>query len=679
MPDPGVDGGRRRHPSQTGPEVASGSLLQAARPESRCDRHGRCGGNSTPGERPPTHALASGGRSRTAPRLLAPVLALFAVVSAPTSVALAGPPDSEQAVTAWLTADAWVREGRVPPAGSDPAQVALDGVEALSLTLRLDGRVVASGDAEGGDGEMLRRAAGRLLSECAAHLRSRWPESMHDRLRGDALLDVELAGPAEPLLGSTFAQAAASVEPGIDALAVRRGDRWARAFPGRLLAAGLAGDSATSFGRLATETGLPRGASLQDLLELDSVGLYRLPTIRLGQLEPRGLPQTLLRHGPVAASPPMDAAAARELAESLLGHLRRRSHASAGVELSKPAGDGPPTGLGLRGDHDPISGRHEPFVAPPLVQALAVLATTRLAAVDPALQPSASNSARRLFADLARVDPIEVSPFEMPEVLAVVAIAAALDPGLAELDGDAAALVAAARASVAESGRPENFESLSPGRQAIVVAAAATLAARERGRADDGVGVPSPLQTEISERLRTTWAGCDQAIRVGLLPWFAWAATRLPDGGGLAAELDRFRTELADLQIAPVSPTTSDPPIAADLVGGFDLEQGPRPRADARSVLPALGLALMLADETLTPRSAAPSELASLRFAIASQRLALEFLRRSMATREAASRLPHGPNAIGGIRDAPWDAGQSAMVQVLALWWLAERLGSGLP
>ena len=118
---------------------------------------------------------------------------------------------------------------------------------------------------------------------------------------------------------------------------------------------------------------------------------------------------------------------------------------------------------------------------------------------------------------------------------------------------------------------------------------------------------------------------------------------------------------------------------AEDLLGGFDLERGPRPRSDARSVLPGLGLAIMLADGDLTPRSADANDLQTLRRSIVSQREALGFLQRLAVSSLAAATLPHGDIARGGIRDAAWDSRQSIMVQAIALWWLAECIDSGLP
>lgn len=652
------------------PEGRSAPNRQVLRPALWRGRDGRCGEDATVSRvprfaTPPLRVPIPTTPGRLFARCVLLLGGLLGAAGGGDAVAAAtlAPPSSEQAVAAWLAADRWVREGQVPPAGSENARVSLDGVEAVSLLLRLGGRVVASADAEGGDEEMVRRATGRLLSACAASLRDRWPDEMHDGLRRDALLEVELAGRAEPLLGSSFAEAADSIDPGIDTLAVRRGDRWARAFPGRLLATGLAGDPAATFKRLASDTGLPRGASLRELLALDSIGLYRLPTIRLGQLKPRSLPVLLLRQDSATLTGPMDTAAIAELATGLLGHLERRLHETPPDDGD--AANGRPAGLGLRGDLDPISGRHEPFVAPPLPQALAILAATRLAHAEATLAPAATALARRLLVELAAVDPIESPPLDHLDALAAIAIATELDPTLAAHDKAASNLAAAAEAAVGEAMGGEIFETLSPGLRAIVVAAAATGADR-RGNAG-----------EVARRLQGAWAGTDQAMRVGLLPWFAWAAARLPEDGGLGPELDRFRTRLLELQVTPSTEGTPTP--AEDLVGGFDLDRGIRPRADARSVLPSLGLALMLADEDLTPRSDDAAERSVLGGTIASQRTALGFLARLTVASNALSRLPHGEDAEGGVRDAPWDPRQSTVVQALSLWWLAECLASGLP
>lgn len=653
--------------------AAHDSGRQALRPEPWRDRHARCGGAATP-----RFGVLRTPRIPNAGMIRGPILAglaLLATASVPcSSQAHTLPsvpnrkdaPSSETAVTAWLAADRWVRDGQVPPSGSENAEIPLQGVEAISMALRLDGRIVASGDAEGLDADATRRATGRLLAELSAALASRWPDEMHDAVRRQALLEIDLAGAPEPLLGATFGAAAASIDPGLDTLAVRRGDRWARAFPGRLLSSGLAGDPAATLARLATETGLPRGADLRELLRLDSVGLYRMPTTRLVQPRPGAMPEIAIRYDSATPSGPIGQGEIRRLASDLLGHLGRCLHPDRPVPSS--SGEAPPSGLGLRGDLDPIAGRHEPFAAPPLAQAVALLAATRLAEADADLAPAAVDLAERLMDDLGVVDPIEANPLDSPEALAAVAIAATLRPSLADRSPDTEAFVAAAVDAVEAATRPETFDTLSPGRRAILAAAAATLAA-----AGDAAADPADRLDDAGRLLQRAWSTCDPTARVGLLPWFVWAASRLPDSGGLGEPLEAFRDRLGELQLESI------PIVAEDLVGGFDLEQGPRPRADARSVLPGLGLAMMLADGDLTPRSADPKDLETLRDAIASQRRALGFLRRSTATAASATRLPRAEHAPGGVRDAPWDPRQSTMVQAIALWWLAECLASGLP
>lgn len=573
-------------------------------------------------------------------------------------------PTTAQAVEAWLTADRWVRSGEVPAVGTDAASLALPDVEAVSLLLRIDGRVVATGEADAIDDEALRRATGRLLAALAATLQRRWPEPMHDLLREQALLEIELAGSPVPLLGASFDEAAALCEPGLDTLAVRRGSRWTRAFPGRLLASGLAGDPASALSRLATETGLPRGATLEQLVTLDSIGLYRLPTIRLGQTRAGGLPEPLERMETPGFAGVVDRAAIRSLASGVLEHLHRQLHDPA----EAVDGAGPSAGLGLRGDFDPISGRHDPFVAPPLAQALVLLAATRLADADETLAPRAIDLATRVIGDLADVDPIEITPDETLEALAAVSIAISRRPALCEVSPAVTELCAAAIEATTAAAAIETAESSTPGVRAIVAASLAS-------HLDDIVDAPSREERRRAavRLLEEAWAASSPAMRVGLLPWFVWAAPTVSDASAVVGELARYRDRLHELQIE------SSPDHPEDLVGGFDLEQAARPRADGRSVLPGLGLAMMLADDRLTPRETTPEALASLRIAIRSQRRALEFLRNLVVSPTAAGLLPEGEIALGGVRDAPWDPRQSTMLQAMALWWLAECLDSGLP
>ncbi|MGA1045190.1 MAG: hypothetical protein ACO3ZY_08325 [Phycisphaerales bacterium] len=239
--------------------------------------------------------------------------------------------------------------------------------------------------------------------------------------------------------------------------------------------------------------------------------------------------------------------------------------------------------------------------------------------------------------------------------MTTLAIVFALAPALAEIDPSTAALAARCRAEVENAlDASETFASQPAGRQALVVAAAAAIASRSPDAAPE-------LRTLARSRLREAWGSCDASARVGLLPWFAMARRSL-QGGIDSASLQALRSALVlrQLQVEAAGE------LAPDLVGGFDLREGPLPAADSRSNVAALGLAILLGDGEVTPVDGSDKSMESLSKAARSHRAAVRFLRQLIA-----------PD--GGVTAAPWDRRQPVLAQAIGLWMLAESIEAGVP
>ena len=598
----------------------------------------------------------------------------------------ATPPDIAVGVEAWIEARAWIDALRVPERDAD--SLALPGVAAAGVVLRLDGNVVARGQEQAFDAlaeranGVLRAAVGRALADFATHASASWPEELRAALGPRLTLELDLAGAPIPLAGSTYPAMAAQIEPGAEAIAIRRGERWWVALPGRLLAANLAGDASRTLRSLAQEADLPP-LEPRELAGLDSVAFYRVPTLRLVQPAPGATPVEAIRGEPAVPLAAIDAGTVGMLADALLTHLE----ASRFDEASEASGAAPDQGttpnpgwskaLGLRGDYDPLADRHRPMVAGPLEQSLAILALVRLANVDRDLRPRALALAGSLLDALAEVDAVEEPIESAPEALAVVAMAAALDPEAVQ--GPAArALADRARTTVlefiADPRRPEavseSFATAAAGRQAIVAAAAAAIAASESG--PDAAA----MLTRARSLVQSAWTASEGSSRVGLLPWLA-IANQLAGGGIPPEEARGFRQSLLARQIA--AETEQGEPIPLDLLGGFDLTAAARPEADARSIVPATGLAIFLADPDITVLDGSEHSRRDLRAAATAARRSVRFLRQltylppTPAVDQAAMR------AAGGVRAAPWDLRMRILDQVMAIWLLAESMGAGVP
>lgn len=584
--------------------------------------------------------------------------------------ALAANPDPtplESAVAAWVTARSWVDRLEVPDSGSTEAAVALPGVSGVAVVLRAGGRVVATAEDAQADSELLRRAVGRALRRLDEHPSAQWPAGAREELARQMVLELEVLGTPQPLLGRTFAEAGERIERGVDGMAMRRGDRWAFAFPCRLLAAGTAGDPSRTLRQLARDLELPP-LELSELLVRGEVGAYRVPAAFLTQQHPGESPAIAIRGTPLVPLRAIDGDAVSEMVELLLGHLQARLVPSADAESPQLRGAAEAmAGLGLRGDYDPIADRHAPLAAGPLEQALAAWALGRLAEVLPASpqQEAAERLASRILADLAIQNPIEDPPLATADEAAAISLASALSgpaagPGFAELAEIARGLL---RTALREQASQQS-ELLSPGRAILLAAAALEL--QRRGRGDAG-----SKETALAVA-RSAWERATASQRIGLLPWFALAARATEPPVISPAELRDLRRGLAERQVGEGG--LADGPVdpSSDLLGGFDLDDAVRPAADSRSIVPALGVCLLLSDPRLTPLEDLPA-------AIASHRRSLRFLRQLqvLPPLELRSRRPEA--ARGGIRAAPWEVRQPLLPAILAVWLLGESIDAGVP
>ncbi|MGA0172067.1 MAG: hypothetical protein ACO3NL_00300 [Phycisphaerales bacterium] len=569
-------------------------------------------------------------------------------------------PSAEVAATAWVAAREWVNAGRVPEPTSENAQVSLEGVFAAGAVLRLRGHVVGVGEDAVPDAGLLRRAVGRALADLAANVVADLPESLRAELASELTLELALCGEPAPLAGATYATAAAFIDPGRDAIALRRGDSWHLATAGRLLASNLAAAPEQTLRRLAREAELPAG-EVRELAAIESIGLYRLPTMRLVQASPDGPPVEAIRSRAVVPLASIDAETIGSMVDSMLARIASWM-VSPSPEIASSAGDDArpqdaamPASLGLRGDYDPIADRHRPLVASPFEQAMTALALARLTQVSPEHRDQAHALLARLVGSLVAVDPVEEPVESSPEALATLAIVFALRPDLVELDPSTANLASTSRRSVEDLVRSnEAFASASPGRRVLAATAAAQIASLEASSDADGRSLGA-------DRLREAWEACDASSRVGLLPWFAMAQRSL--GGGIdPAELQALRAALLLRQLDANAQGDS----GSDLGGGFELREGPLPSADNRSNVAALGLAILLGDVEVTPIDGSPASAEGLKAAARSHRAAVRFLRQMTAE-------------DGGVTAAPWDLRQPVLAQAIGLWLLAESIAAGVP
>ena len=270
----------------------------------------------------------------------------------------------------YLTARRWLDADALPAVESAESKADASNVSAVCVILRLDGRLVGTGENACGDETMLRRAVGEAVAKALGDETIRSVRDIAgDRVTHRLALEVELAGPLSPLLGRTIADACIRVVPGRDGLAVRRGDHVVRAFPSRMSLTDTADRPAGVITSLLADAGLPP-KDLNEFATDERVSLARFQTMRLRGASPAASPSVIERGGRTVDMLSITKSTSHALVACLTARLCDEI-----VEIPRPpdAGDAVEH-VWLRGTFDPTHDRFSPVLASPRDAALAILA-----------------------------------------------------------------------------------------------------------------------------------------------------------------------------------------------------------------------------------------------------------------------------------------------------------------
>ncbi len=560
----------------------------------------------------------------------------------------AGPaamPDAADVVRAWQAARRWVDTFQVPDPGDPAARASIGGAHGVCLVLRQSGRLVAiATDTSVGDGGelMLRRAAARALGQALADPAvAALPREMLHAAGSALTMELEVAGRPLPLVAGSEREVAEQLEPGLDGVAMRRGDTVAMLFPAQMRAGNSAGRVERLLPALAPELGL-EVLPLPDLGRRFDVSIYRFPVTTLVQSSPRGAPFPTGRGEILVTDALVTPQSLARAAIDLAAHL--------GASMA-PMDES----LGLMGTYRPTADRYEPLIAPPFDQALAAWSLAHCARV-PGIEAAARGRmialAREILTELDVVAAAEDDPLADRGTCAAIVLAGLGLPGYVDgaepprIYGEAARRVAA---GVADGG-----ETLSPNGRALVAWALARLAAW--GKA--GVRLPA-----VRAALDGAWSSVPPHQQVTLLPWIAWAESDYAaDTRGTlehADDLARLRDLLEESRIGEAGP--------AELEGGLRLAEGSRLVATAQAFRPAVFLAWSIREPGLTPPPDAPAALGR---SLATARFLIQLSVRADSTWAYANP----ERALGGVRAALFDSDQPVAAQAMALATLSETL-----
>jgi hypothetical protein len=565
------------------------------------------------------------------------------------------PADSGEVISAWLTLRRWVDAFSLPGLDDANSRIRLTNAAGVCVILRQSGRVVGTGTDSSGGNLMMRRAAGRALGEvladpAAVNLRERQATPSGRGLAAE----LEVAGPLVPLLGRSFDDLAGQLDPGRDGVAMRRGERFAMAFPAQMRATNTADRVERVVPTLALELGLAP-ARLAELTRRFGVSVYRFRTVHMAQPATGGPPFITFRGDDLVLDQDVTQPSLVDLARGIAEHLM-----GSRAPVEEP--------VGLLGTYHPTPDRYDPLIAPPLEQALAAWALARYGRLHGDAEPAARQAveaAGRVLADLAHVAAGE-SDLQADAVACAAVVVAGLEHPDLRGHTDVPELFARARDRVGAAYTRENGfarvddAAVTPNGQALIAWALSRLLVTGSGDVDAGL---------VRSAIDAAWSSVPEPRQISLMPWLGWAeADYATAAGGPIANAQRLQMirRLADASRVG----SPDRPGPADLAGGLALTGGERLTATAQTLRPAAFLAWMVRQPELTPRF--DGAVAALDRTLATARFAVQ-----LSVREPTAWAYRNPGrAVGGIRAAAWDCRQPVAAQALGLVFAAETLAS---
>ena len=560
-------------------------------------------------------------------------------------------PDLASGIDAWFIARDVVDEMHVPTTEQTQIDERSPEFSSVSVILRFRGQVIGVGDAHGLGRETLHRALGNAVNNARRSKRVReLPIQLLESIGRGTTIELELGGTPEPVLGETIQDVADNLRPGIDGLAIRRGDRWNYVFPGRMQAFGQADRPNRSLIRLMREAELPP-RDPGELKRLEDIGFYRFQTLTLTQDAPTGSPFESIRGARRIVVQTEDELreVAQEIAVGCTNSIMSRLASDPEKLVGEVAEEKRLIALGLFGDYDFVQDDFDPLIGSPANQALAAWALARHALYNDALSPER----RERLADLAHLvlerlgilDTVEDPPLADPIVPALVTLAALDIEAVERLLGIEylkPEVCSQAKAQLIAQVRESDADAQTPG----ITLAFWSLAAHALQKHEQDTFEASTL--EALDAL--AWSRHDSQNVVGSLPWLLLTQELLPPPRTeerWALTIEIVNALIAN-QIGHADSLVATRAPAEDLVGGFVISGASRTTATARSLRPALALAVVLR----SPSGPVPPELEA-RWERARQRSA-RFIAQLQVDETQTPRAAVPKRALGGIKSAPW-------------------------
>ncbi|MFK7759559.1 MAG: hypothetical protein AB8C13_06405 [Phycisphaerales bacterium] len=332
------------------------------------------------------------------------VLISCAVVVLGPSIVLAQTLEPTKAMGIYQTIDQWVRDLEVQ---DEPIDADQEELSAVSVTLRLEGQVIARGQVISKDPNPLvvSQAARAAIAQARSWVRDQTEnepaQKVWDSVSSRITLSVELADTIVPMTPSDLASPGLGLSPGIHGLVMYLGEKSEIVTPDEMITLGLTYDRAA--GSMATQLSGEGANALLSIGELSGRGFTfaRCEPTWIGQSKLASGGAFLDRGGRVIQESSMGVRSVREMGERVARYL---------IAQKWPGSER----YGMAGTRDVISGRASPEVAPVYEQALVATALLRFgASSESTLHTEATQHAIQMLKDLGAVEVGEPKPWDM--------------------------------------------------------------------------------------------------------------------------------------------------------------------------------------------------------------------------------------------------------------------------
>ena len=565
-------------------------------------------------------------------------LALGAFVLGP-KVANAQELDAGESMGVYRTIDAWVRGWEIDES-FDPST--LPPLACVSITLRLDGRVVGRGQAidADGDAETIVQATRGAMSEARAWVRSRFDLEPSDEFwettASRLTLSVELADQLVPMGEADLGIPGLGLSPGVHGLVMALGEQLDMMSPDEMISLGYG--SSGGLGIEQAAYAMATALSGDGAMALASTGELLGRGYRFSRFEPVWIAQQgggkgavfLDRGGRIVEDSGVGVRSVREMGERIAGYLVAQQYPG-----SEP--------FGMVGSRDVVSGRAYPEIAPVYEQGLVAAALLRFSTLgEGGVYGQSEEEALRLLRDLANVHPGEPEPWDtdldggIGSAACTIALSyvdppvIGIDPGLVELETRCRGALNGVFSPIAGFN-----EQVPPGARGLIAWALVRSG------------------SEYAERaVRMVFTDTDPSQLSGQMPFLGWAEVELAQGKDevpASPALTEMREWMWKHQLSKSDLDWRDRDFIGSIV--FTKGSGAGGLPTSGNVRPIAMVATMLGDPRLTPGTIADPSIAR---EISKTASAMRFIDQ-LTMSETSGFMSRAPErSVGGVRSSLW-------------------------